>query len=186
MGKLIYLTNVSVDGFIEDARGGFDWTEPDDELFAYITDVVRPVGTYLYGRRLYEAMAVWETDPSLGATSDLLADFANVWGAADKVVYSTTLASPSTARTRIERIFDPAAVRELKASTTADLTIGGAYLAAHAVAAGLVDEVHLLVRPVLIGSGKPVLPGDHRAHMELLESRPVGRDVLSLRYRVRN
>ncbi len=118
MAKLIYITNVSLDGFIEDAPGSFDWTEPDDEFFAFITDLVRPVGTYLYGRRLYESMAVWETDPTLAAQSEPMADFATVWQAADKVVYSTTLQAVSTARTRLERSFDPDSVRDLKRSAT--------------------------------------------------------------------
>src|SRR5579864_1505350 len=128
MAKLIYVSNVSLDGFIEDEQGSFDWSAPDDELFAFITDLVRPVGTYLYGRRLYDTMAVWETDPALAAQSELMADFANVWQAADKVVYSTTLDAVSTAKTRLERNFDPAAVREMKASATSDLTVGGAHL----------------------------------------------------------
>jgi dihydrofolate reductase len=184
MAKLIYLTNVSLDGYIEDEHGSFDWTDPDDDLFAFITELVRPVGTYLYGRRLYDTMAVWETDPSLAATSELLADFADVWQAADKVVYSTTLATASTARTRVERNFDPASVRKMKADATADLTIGGAHLAAHALAAGLVDECQLLIRPVIVGTGKPALPGDTRADLELLEDRRFGGGTVYLRYRV--
>jgi len=131
MAKLIYVANVSLDGYIEDENGSFDWTAPDDELLAFIADLVRPVGTHLYGRRLYETMAVWETDPALAASSQLMADFANVWQAADKVVYSTTLDAASTARTRLERNFDPDSVRGMKASATTDLTVGGAQLAAH-------------------------------------------------------
>jgi dihydrofolate reductase len=140
MAKLIYVTNVSLDGYIEDAHGSFEWTEPSDEFFTFITDLVRPAGTYLYGRRLYESMAVWETDPTLAAQSELMADFANVWQAADKVVFSTTLDAVSTAKTRLERNFDPASVRDMKASATRDLTVGGAHLAAHALKAGLIDE----------------------------------------------
>ncbi|HWW53283.1 MAG TPA: dihydrofolate reductase family protein, partial [Acidimicrobiales bacterium] len=140
MAKLIYVSNVSLDGYIEDEHGSFEWTAPDDELFAFITDLVRPIGTYLYGRRLYDTMAVWETDPGLAAQSELMADFANVWQAADKVVYSTTLDDVSTAKTRLERNFDPAVVRAMKASAASDLTVGGAHLAAHALRAGLVDE----------------------------------------------
>src|SRR5262245_26500790 len=140
MGKLIYVVNVSLDGYIEDAHGRFDWTEPSDEYFAFITDVVRPVGTYLYGRRLYESLAVWETQPALAAESELRADFANVWQAADKVVYSTTLTDVATAGTRLERGFHPDAVRDRKASAARDLMIGGATIAAHAFDAGLVDE----------------------------------------------
>ena len=184
MAKLIYVSNVSVDGYIEDEHGSFDWTEPDDELFTFITELVRPVGTYLYGRRLYETMAVWETDPALAAQSELTADFANLWQAANKVVYSTTLGGVSTAKTRLERTFDPDAVREIKASATSDLTVGGALLAAHAFKAGLVDECHLLVRPVLVGGGKPALPTAARIDLQLLDDRLVGKGVVYLRYRV--
>src|SRR5205085_10976933 len=140
VAKLMYVSNVSLDGYIEDEHGSFDWTAPDDELFAFITDLVRPVGTYLYGRRMYDTMAVWETDPTLAAQSELMADFANVWQAADKVVYSTTLNAVSTASTRLERRFDPDAVRDLKTSAASDLTVGGATFAAHAFNVGLVDE----------------------------------------------
>src|ERR1041384_5665419 len=173
MAKLLYITNVSVDGFIEDEQGAFDWSEPDDELFAYITDLMRPLGTHLYGRRLYETMAVWETQPELAAESELMAAFADAWQAADKVVYSTSLAAPLTARTRIERSFDPDAVRDLKASATRDLMIGGANIAAQAIDAGLVDECHLFVHPVLVGGGKPGLSNRTRADLALLEEREV-------------
>ena len=182
MAKLIYATNVSLDGYIEDEHGSFDWTAPDDELFAFITDFVRPVGTYLYGRRLYDTMAVWETEPALAAQSELMADFANVWQAADKVVYSTTLDAVSTAKTRLERTFDPASVRDMKASATSDLAVGGAQLAAHAFKAGLVDECHLFIRPVLVGGGKPALPSGTRANLELLDNRTVGNGVVYLGY----
>src|SRR5436853_6030495 len=128
MANLIYVTNVSLDGYTEDEHGRFDWTATDDELFAFITDLVRPVGTYLYGRRMYDTMALWETDPGLAAQSELMADFANVWQAADKVVYSTTLDAVSTAKTRLEHNFDPASVRDMKASATRDLTVGGPHL----------------------------------------------------------
>ena len=184
MAKLIYVSNVSLDGYIEDEHGSFDWTAPDDELFEFITDLVRPVGTYLYGRRLYDTMALWETDPGLAAVSEPMADFANVWRAADKVVYSTTLDTVPTARTRVERTFDPASVRDIKTSATADLTVGGARLAAHALKAGLVDECHLFIRPVLVGGGKPALPSDIRVDLELLDDRRLGRGVVYLRYRV--
>ena len=153
MAKLIYIANVSLDGYIEDSQGSLDWTDPDDDVFAFITDLVRPVGTFLYGRRLYETMAVWETDPALAAQSALMTDFAQVWQAADKVVYSTTLHEVSTAKTRLERDFDPDAVRELKASAERDLTVGGADFAALVFKAGLVDECQLLVHPVILGGG---------------------------------
>jgi dihydrofolate reductase len=182
MAKLIYVSNVSLDGYIEDEHGSFDWTAPDDELFAFITDLVRPVGTYLYGRRMYDTMAVWETDAALAAQSDLMRDFANVWQAADKVVYSTTLAAVSTANTRLERRFDPGAVHDMKAAATRDLTVGGSHLAAHALKAGLVDECHLFIRPVLVGGGKPALPSDTRSELELLDDRRLSNGVVYLRY----
>jgi dihydrofolate reductase len=184
MAKLIYVSNVSLDGYIEDEHGSFDWTAPDDELFAFITDLVRPVGTYLYGRRMYDTMAPWETDPALAAQSELMADFANVWRAASKVVYSTTLDAASTANTRLERNFEPASVRDMKALATRDLTIGGPHLTAHAFKAGLVDECHLFIRPVVVGRGKPALPSDTRADLELLDDRRLGNGVVYLRYRI--
>jgi dihydrofolate reductase len=183
-GTLINLTNVSLDGYIEDADGRFDWTEPDDDGFAFLTDLVRRCGTLLYGRRLYEMMAVWETDPALAAESELRSEFARAWQAADKVVYSTTLPDVFTARTRLERTFDAGAVRALKASTSGDLTVGGANLAAHAFAAGLVDEVQLMIGPASVGGGKPGLPRDARIDLELLDERAFGNGVVYVRYRV--
>jgi len=185
MAKLIYVSNVSLDGYIEDAQGDFEWTAPDDELFSFLTDLVRPIGTFLYGRRLYQTMSFWETDPKLAAQSKLMTDFANVWQAAEKIVYSTTLNKLSTASTRLERNFDAASVRSLKASATSDLTVGGAHLAASALEAGLVDECHLLVRPVLLGGGKPALPGNTRADLDLLDERRLAKGVVYLRYGVR-
>lgn len=167
MAKLLYVTNVSLDGYIEDAQGRFEWGAPGDEVFTFITDLVRPVGTYLYGRRLYETMAPWETDPALAAESELGADFANIWLRADKVVYSTTRGDASTANTRLERRFDPDAVRALKTSAGSDLTVGGAALAAQACDAGLVDECHLLVYPVLVGGGKAAFASDARVQLRL-------------------
>jgi dihydrofolate reductase len=184
VAKLIYVSNVSLDGYIEDQHGSFNWSAPDDELFTFITDLVRPVGTYLYGRRLYDTMAVWETDPALAAQSELMADFASVWRSADKVVYSTSLDAVSTAKTRLERNFDAASVRDMKASATSDLTVGGAHLAAQALKAGLVDECHLLIRPVLVGGGKPALSTDARADLELLDDRRLSKGVVCLRYRI--
>jgi len=185
MAKLIYVTNVSLDGYIEDERGAFDWGPVDDEVFAFTTDLMRSVGTLLYGRRLYEAMSVWETDAALAARSGLMADFASAWQAASKVVYSTTLAAASTAGTRLERRFDPAAVRELKATAGRDLTVGGADLAAQAFRAGLVDECQLLIWPVVVGGGKPGLPTGVRANLELLDERRFRGGVVLLRYRIR-
>jgi dihydrofolate reductase len=184
MAKLIYVSNVSLDGYIEDANGNFDWTAPSDQYFAFITDLVRPVGTYLYGRRLYETMAVWETEPPVGVQSGLMGDFANVWQAAEKVVYSKTLDGVATAKTKLERHLDPDAVRAMKASAASDLIVGGADLAAQAFEAGLVDECHLFIVPVIVGGGKPSLPTDMHAELELLDGRRFASGVVYLRYRV--
>jgi dihydrofolate reductase len=186
MAKLIYVANVSLDGYIEDADGRFDWTEPADEVFTFITDLVRPVGTYLLGRRMYETMAVWEADAALAAQSELMADFARVWQGADKIVYSTTLDVVSTGNTRLERRFDTDSVRELKASVTNDLTVGGPGLAAHAFKAGLVDECQLLVYPVLVGGGKTGLPSDGRIPLDLVEEHRFDNGVVYLRYRIQS
>ncbi len=183
MAKLIYVTNVSLDGYIEDERGAFDLYPPDDEVFASTTDLLRSVGTFLYGRRLYETMAVWETNTALAAQSDLTADFASAWQAANKVVYSTTLAAVSTADTRLERHFDPAAVHQLKATVDSDLTIGGANLATQAFKAGLVDECQLFVWPMVVGGGKPGLPTGIRADLELLDERRFRNGAVHRRYR---
>ena len=186
MAKVIYVANVSLDGYIEDAHGRFEWTDPTDEFFTFITDLVRPVGTYLYGRRLYETMAVWETDPTLAAQSELMADFANVWQTADKIVYSTTLHAVSTANTRLERNFDSDSVRAMKTTAASDFTVGGSTLAAHAFNAGLVDECHLFVHPVVVGQGKPAFQGDARAELELLEEHRFDNGVVYLRYRIQS
>ena len=186
MAKLIYVANASLDGFIEDANGRFEWTAPIDEVFTFITDIVRPVGTYLYGRRMYETMAVWEADPTLAAQSELMADFANIWQAADKIVYSTTLPVASTTNTRLDRRFHPDSVREMKATAASDLTVGGSTLAAHAFNAGLVDECQLFIYPVLVGEGKPAFPGDARVELDLLEEHRFGDGVVYLRYRIQS
>jgi dihydrofolate reductase len=186
MAKLIYVTNVSLDGYIEDAHGTFEWTAPSDEVFTFITDLLRPVGTHLYGRRLYETMAVWETQPALAAQSELMADFANVWQGADKIVYSTTRHVVSTANTRLERRFDADSVRAMKTSAATDLIVGGAALAAHAFNAGLVDECQLFIYPVLVGGGKPAFPSAARIRLELLEERRFANGVVNLRYRIQS
>ena len=183
MAKLLYVMNVSLDGYIADEDGKFDWGAPDEEYFSFINDLLRPVGTYLYGRRLYELMAVWETDPAAAAQSPGTREFAEIWQAADKVVYSRTLAAASTTRTRIERDFEPEAVRQLKAAAERDVTVGGPTLGAHAITAGLVDEYHLFVWPVVVGGGKPVLPNKARLQLELLDERRLGSGVVYLRYR---
>jgi dihydrofolate reductase len=184
MGKLIFVANVSLDGYIEDAQGRFDWTEPSDEVFAFITDLVRPIGTYLYGRHLYETMALWEVDPTLAARSELWADFATIWQAADKIVYSTTLQEVTTANARLEGRFDPESIRDLKAAASGDLTVGGSILAAQAFNTGLIDEYQLLVYPVLLGGGKPACFGDVGVQLDLLEEHRFGNGVVYLRYRV--
>jgi len=183
VADLIYTTNLSLDGFIEDARGNLDFAGPDDEFFAFITGLERSAAIYLYGRRLYESMAVWETDPGLGAQSDLMADFAEMWQAADKVVYSTTLEAVATTKTRLERRLDADAVRAMKASVTGHLTVGGADLAGQAFAAGLIDECRLFVWPVLLGGGKSGLPRDLRVDLELVDEKRFGNGVVYLRYR---
>jgi dihydrofolate reductase len=185
VGKLIYITNTSLDGFIEDRDGVVALYEPDDGVFAASTDLLRPCSTLLYGRRLYASMAVWETDPALAAQSDLTAEFARVWQAPDKVVYSTTLTGVTTAATRLEREFDPTAVQALKDAATGDLAIGGADLAASAFAAGLVDEYQVFVWPANLGGGKPSLPTGVRIDLELLDHRRFANGVMYLRYRVR-
>jgi dihydrofolate reductase len=183
MAKLIYVTNVSIDGFIEDEDGVFAWLPPDDEYFALTTELLGSAGTFLYGRRLYESMAVWETDPALASRSDLTATFASTWQAANKIVYSTTLTEAPTARTSVERRFDPAVVQRLKADADRDITIGGADLAAQAMRAGLVDECHLFVCPVTVGGGKPGLPTGSRTDFELLDQRRFANSVVYSRYR---
>lgn len=184
MANLIYAINASLDGYIADKDGDFNLYPHNDEVFAAYTDLMQSVGTLLYGRRLYETMAPWETDPALGEQSNLTADFATAWQAADKVVYSTTLTAVSTADTRLEPHFDAASIRDMKASATSDLTVGGAHLAAQAFSAGLVDEYQLFVWPSIIGGGKPALPSDTRTDLELLDEHRFGNGVLQLRYRV--
>ena len=182
MAKLIYASNMSVDGCTEDEGGAFDWAPPDDEVFASITELMGSAGTYLYGRRMYETMAVWETDSTLAARSDLTANYATVWQAADKVVYSSTLNAPSTANTRLERHFDPSAVRDMKAAATRDLLVGGPNLAAQALAAGLVDELALFVWPVVLGGRTPALPADTRVDLKLIDEHRFSSGVVHLRY----
>jgi dihydrofolate reductase len=182
--KLIYASNMSLDGWTEDARGALGWAPPDDDVFVRITELMRSTGTYLYGRRMYDAMAVWETDPTLADQSDLMADYATVWQAADKVVYSSTLAAPRTANTRLERDFDPGAVRELKAAAGRDLLVGGPNLAAQALAAGLVDEVALFVWPVVLGGRTPALSTGTRVELVLDDEHRFASGVVHLRYRI--
>ncbi len=183
MAKLIYSALGSLDGYFEDADGRFDWAEPDEELHAFVNDLERPISTYLYGRRMYETMSFWETAPTEGEP-DVFRDYAEVWMAADKIVFSRTLEAPTTARTRIERELDADMVRELKRSSTTDLSIGGGEIAGQALAAELVDELHLFVAPVVVGGGKRVLPDGVGARLELLDERRFGSGFVHLHYRV--
>jgi dihydrofolate reductase len=185
VAKLIYASNMSLDGCTEDADGGINWAPPDDDVFASITEVMRSAGTYLYGRRMYETMAVWETDPTLATRTELTATYAHVWQAADKVVYTSTLAAPLTAHTRLERDFNPRAVAELKAASDRDLLVGGPNLAGQALAAGVVDELVLYVWPIVLGGITPALPTDTRAELELIDQHRFGSGVVRLHYRVR-
>jgi dihydrofolate reductase len=185
LAKLIYASNMSLDGWTEDEGGGFDWAPPDDDVFAFITELMGSAGTYLYGRRMYETMAVWETDTSLAAQSELRATFGRAWQAADKVVYSSTLTAPLTANTRLERHFDPREVHDLKAAAGADLLVGGPNLAAQALGAGLVDELALIVWPIVLGGRNPALATDRRVDLELIDEHRFGSGVMHLRYRVR-
>ncbi len=184
MPRLIYASNMSLDGCTEDEGGALDWAPPDDDVFVFITDLMRSAGTYLYGRRMYEAMAVWETDPTLAGQSDLRADYARAWQAADKIVYSSTLAATSTANTQLEREFEPTAAQGLKAAASRDLIVGGPNLAAQALAAGLVDELRLFVWPIVLGGRNPALPPDARADLELLDEHRFSNGVVQLRYRL--
>ncbi len=186
MAALIYPTNVSLDGYIEDEDGRFDWLPGDDDVFAAHTALMRSAGTLLYGRRLYEMMSIWETDPALAGRSPAAAEFAAAWRAAAKVIYSTTLTAPSTANTRIERGFDPEHVRALKAGADRDILIGGADLAAQAFAAGLIDEVQLYVLPLVVGGGKRGLPAGPRIDLTLVDHRRFHSGVVLLRYSPNN
>jgi dihydrofolate reductase len=183
MARLIYSAITSLDGYVADEDGNFDWAVPDEEVHTFVNDLERPVGTYLYGRRMYEVMVGWETAHTFADQRPVMADFAQIWQAADKIVYSKTLETASSARTRIEREFDPEAVQQMKASAARDITVGGADLAGQAIKAGLVDECHLLVTPILVGGGKQSLPDNVRLKLELLDERRFGNGVVHLHYR---
>ena len=182
MAKLIYSAIASLDGYTADEQGKFDWAAPGDEVHAFVNDLERPVGTYLYGRRMYEVMVPWET---MDSDEPVMRDFAEIWRAADKVVYSRTLESASSARTRIEREFDPEAVRQMKAAADLDITVGGPELAGQAIQAGVVDELHLFLTPIVVGGGTQALPDAVRLPLELLDERRFGSGVVFLRYRTR-
>ncbi len=185
MAKLIYSAITSLDGYVADEDGDFDWAAPDEEVHAFVNDLERPVGTYLYGRRMYEVMVYWETAHTVADQPPVVQDFAEIWQAADKIVYSETLETVSSARTRIEREFDPEAVRQMKATAGRDITVGGPDLAAQAIKAGLVDECHLFVTPIVVGGGKQSLPNNVRLNLELLDERRFNSRVVHVHYRTR-
>jgi dihydrofolate reductase len=184
VGKLRYAAIASLDGYVADANGSFDWAAPDEAVHAFVNDLERDVGTYLYGRRMYEVMRFWETAHADDDPSPIFADYARIWQTADKIVYSTTLEDVSTARTKLERSFDPAAVGALKDGSDRDLSIGGPGLAASALRAGLVDEVDRFVVPVVVGGGTASLPDDVRLDLELLDERRFPNGTVYLSYRV--
>lgn len=185
MAKLIYGAIASLDGYVADVDGNFDWAMPDEEVHAFINDLERSVGTYLYGRRLYEVMVGWESAQTFADQPPVMQDFAQIWQTADKIVYSRTLDTVSTARTRIERDFDPEAIRQLKARVGRDILVGGPELAAQAIKAGLVDEWHLFVAPIVVGGGNQSLPNDVRLKLDLLDERRFGNGMIYLHYRAR-
>ena len=185
MAKLIYFTPTSLDGYIADETGNPDWAAPDEEVFAFINDLVRPIGMYLYGRKIYETMAIWETPEVIPGRTPGMLDFARIWQAAGKIVYSKSLKTLPTPKTRLEREFEPQAVRDLKAQLPHDISVAGPNLAAQAIRAGLVDEYHLLVVPMMLGGGKRVLPSNVCVKLDLLDERRVGNGWVYLRYRTR-
>jgi dihydrofolate reductase len=182
MARLIYSAIASLDGYVADERGNFDWAAPDEEVHAFVNDLERPVGTYLYGRRMYDVMVYWETPPI--DQRSVIQDFAKIWQAADKIVYSKTLQTASSARTRIEREFDPDSIRRMKAGAARDISVGGPELAAQAIKAGLVDEYQMFFAPVIVGGGKRFLPSDVRlTRLELIDERRFRSGVVFLHYR---
>jgi dihydrofolate reductase len=195
MAKLIYSAITSLDGYVEDEHGRFGWAKPDAEVHAFVNELQRPIGTYLYGRRMYETMVWWETidtgparDPRARDYAELwraaVSDYADLWRAADKIVYSRTLDGVSSARTRIEREFDPAGIRALKRTAAADIAVGGSELAGKALAAGLVDELRVLLNPVIVGGGKRALPDHVWTELELIDERRFQGGVVHVGYRV--
>jgi dihydrofolate reductase len=184
MAKLIYSAITSLDGYVADDAGTFNWSVPDDEVHAFVNDLERSVGTYLYGRRMYEVMVAWEDPDTFADQPPVIREYAELWQAADKIVYSKTLAAVSSSRTRIERDFDAEAIREMKSRAARDLSVGGPELAAQAIEAGLVDELHLFLSPIVVGGGTPSLPDGMRLELELLSERRFGNGVVQLHYRV--
>jgi dihydrofolate reductase len=185
MARLIYTAITSLDGYVADKNGNFDWAAPDDEVHAFVNDLERPAGTHLYGRRMYEVMAFWETAHTLADEPAVFKEYAKIWQAAEKIVYSTTLETVTSARTRIERDFDPEGVRQMKRQAGRDITVGGPHLAAEAIRAGLVDDYHLFVTPIVVGGGNPALPKDVRVNLELVDERRFEGGVVHLHYRTK-
>jgi dihydrofolate reductase len=185
MAKLIYSAITSLDGYVADEDGNFDWSAPDEDVHAFVNDLERQIGTYLYGRRMYEVMVYWETAPTIPDASRVEQEYARIWQAADKIVYSRTLETVSSARTRVERDFNPEAVRRLTGAAQRDVSVSGPDLAAQAIKAGLVDECHLFVNPVVVGGGNPALPSKVHLQLELLDEHPFGNGVVHLHYRIR-
>jgi dihydrofolate reductase len=186
MAKLIYSALTSLDGYVADETGNFDWAELDDEVYAFINSRERRIGTYLFGRKMYETMAVWEAPEVIPHLTPAALEYAPIWQAAEKIVYSTTLQRVTTARTRLERRFEADVVRELKARATRDVAVGGPTLAAHAIRAGLVDEYHLLIAPIIAGGGNPYLPGKVSVKLELLDERRFDNGLVHVRYRAKS
>jgi dihydrofolate reductase len=184
MGRLVYTGITSLDGYIADETGAFDWSAPDEEVHTFINDQERAFGTYLYGRRLYEVMVAWETMDARPDEPEAIREYTRVWKAADKIVFSSTLQDVASQRTRIERVFDPEAVRTLARDSTTDVTIGGAELAGHALAAGLVDELRVFVSPVIVGGGTALLPDGLRLDLRLLDERRFDNGVIYAAYAV--
>jgi dihydrofolate reductase len=183
MAKLIYSAIASLDGYVADENGNFDWAAPDEEVHAFVNDLERSIGTHLYGRRMYEVMVAWETMQTAGEPA-VIDDYAQIWRAADKVVFSRTLREPSSTKTRIEGDFDVDEVRRMKASADRDISVGGPHLAAEALKAGLVDEIHLFAAPVIVGIGNRALPDQARIKLELLGERRFKSGFVHLHYRV--
>ena len=185
MAMLIYSAITSLDGYVADVNGNFDWSAPDEEVHALVNDLERPVGTYLYGRRMYEVMVYWETAHTVADQPPFILDYAEIWQAADKIVYSKSLETVSSARTRIERDLEPEAIRQMKAAADRDISVGGPHLAAQAIEAGLVDEIHLFLAPIAVGAGNRSLPNNVRLELELLDEHRFGNGVVHLHYRTR-
>jgi dihydrofolate reductase len=184
MAKLIYTAISSLDGYVADSDGNFDWSAPDEDVHRFVNDLERSNGTYLYGRRMYEVMRYWETAPTGNGELSAAEDYARIWQAADKIVYSTSLRQISSARTRLEREFDPQAVQDMKATAARDITVSGPTLAAQALKSGLIDECHFFLTPVVVGGGTSALPDNVRLQLELLDERRFGNGVVHLHYRV--